>query len=87
MGGDASQGWLILKYESTIIDLLPGMFEKDLLTFNPGWDLAAQPLVSFTDVAELRDQKKESRVADETAAKSFMFMDSDGNSILIDQLG
>ena len=50
--GDAATGWLIMKNEQTIIGLFQGMFEKNMLTFNPGWDANAQPLDSFTDVRE-----------------------------------
>ena len=53
-GGDASQNWLILKNGDVVIGLFQGMFEKNLLTFNPGWDGNAQPLENFTDVRELQ---------------------------------
>ena len=49
-GGDAAQGWLVLKNGSVVIGLFQGMFEKNMLTFNPGWDQNAQKLASFTDV-------------------------------------
>ena len=54
MGGDQSAGWLILKNGSTVIGLFQGMFEKNILTFNPGWDQSASPLASFTDVREVQ---------------------------------
>src|SRR5688572_26617379 len=54
MGGDASQGWLILTSGPAIIGLFQGMFERNILTFNPGWDAAAQPLASFTDVRDIQ---------------------------------
>ena len=57
-GGDAAQGWLILKNGSRVIGLFHGMFEKNMLTFNPGWDQDAQNLASFTDVRELQRQLK-----------------------------
>jgi uncharacterized glyoxalase superfamily protein PhnB len=68
------------------------MFEKNILTFNPGWDSNAQKLATFTDVRELQRQLKAEGVqmvteADEstTGPASFMVVDPDGNSILIDQ--
>ena len=91
-GGDAKQGWLILKNGSTVIGLFQGMFEKNTLTFNPGWDANAQPLDEFTDVRELQRQLKAQGVAfameaDETTTGPghFMAVDPDGNPILVDQ--
>jgi lactoylglutathione lyase len=90
--GDASTGWLILKNGDTVIGLFQGMFEKNMLTFNPGWDQNAQPLEQFTDVRELQRQLKAQGVllvteADEsmTGPASFMALDPDGNPILVDQ--
>ena len=90
--GDASQNWLILKNGSHVIGLFQGMFEKNILTFNPGWDSNAQPLPSFTDVRELQRQLKAQGVefqkqADEatTGPASFVAVDPDGNTILVDQ--
>jgi catechol 2,3-dioxygenase-like lactoylglutathione lyase family enzyme len=90
--GDASQNWLILKNSSTVIGLFQGMFEKNILTFNPGWDSNAQKLPEFTDVRELQKQLKARGVAvineaDEstTGPDSFVVVDPDGNPILIDQ--
>jgi len=75
-----------------VIGLFQGMFDKNILTFNPGWDSDAQPVSSFTDVRELQRQLKASGVnmiseADESATgpASFMIADPDGNTILIDQ--
>ena len=91
-GGDASQNWLILKNGSCVIGLFQGMFEKNMLTFNPGWDSDAQELDAFTDVRELQRQLKAQGVeliseADEstTGPASFMAVDPDGNPILVDQ--
>ena len=91
-GGDASQNWLILKNGDHIVGLFQGMFEKNILTFNPGWDSNAQKKAAFTDVRELQRQLKAAGVpivkaADETTKGpgSFMVMDPDGNPILIDQ--
>ena len=81
--GDASQNWLILKNGNHAIGLFQGMFEKNILTFNPGWDSNAQPLASFTDIRDLQRQLK----ADEstTGPASFIALDPDGNPILVDQ--
>ena len=90
--GDMSQNWLILKNGEHVIGLFQGMFEKNLLTFNPGWDQNAQKLETFTDVRELQRQLKRQGVefmsqADEstTGPASFMLEDPDGNIILFDQ--
>ncbi|NOZ32418.1 MAG: VOC family protein [Alphaproteobacteria bacterium] len=90
--GDADQGWLILRNQGTVIGLFQGMFEKNSLTFNPGWDQNAQPLENFTDIRELQKQLKASGVeltteADETTSgpASFALVDPDGNPVLFDQ--
>ena len=90
--GDASQNWLILKNGDVTIGLFQGMFEKNILTFNPGWNSDAQPLGQFTDVRELQRRLKESGVeiltpADEssTGPGSFVIADPDGTPILVDQ--
>src|SRR5436305_12335842 len=57
-GGNAAQNWLILKNGDHVIGLFQGMFEKNILTFNPGWDQNAQTLSTFTDVRELQRQLK-----------------------------
>jgi catechol 2,3-dioxygenase-like lactoylglutathione lyase family enzyme len=91
-GGDASQNWLILKNSDHTIGLFQGMFEKNILTFNPGWDSNARELETYTDVRELQRQLKEQGLdliseADETTSgpASFMVADPDGNPILVDQ--
>ena len=90
--GDASQNWLILKNGDHAIGLFQGMFEKNILTFNPGWDSSAQKLDVFTDVRDLQRQLKAKGVALQTEADetstgpaSFMIVDPDGTPILIDQ--
>ena len=90
--GNASQNWLILKNGDHAIGLFQGMFEKNILTFNPGWDSNAQPLASFTDIRELQRQLKAQGVqllqeADETTTgpASLIAVDPDGNPILLDQ--
>ena len=90
--GDASKGWLILKNGNHVIGLFQGMFEKNILTFNPGWDSNAQKLSTFTDVRDLQRKLKAEGVtlmteADEktTGPASFIAVDPDGNPILVDQ--
>ena len=90
--GDASQNWLILKNGEHAIGLFQGMFEKNILTFNPGWDSNAQRLATFTDVRKLQLELKAQGVqleqeADEstTGPASFVVVDPDGNPILVDQ--
>lgn len=90
--GDQSQNWLIMKNGDSVIGLFQGMFDGNILTFNPGWNQEAQPLKEFTDVRELQRQLKDRGVnviseADEnsTGPASFMIADPDGNAILIDQ--
>jgi lactoylglutathione lyase len=90
--GDASQNWLIMKNGDHIIGIFRGMFEKNILTFNPGWDSNAQKLTTFTDVLDLQRQLKAQGVqlqqeADEntTGPASFLAIDPDGNPILVDQ--
>jgi lactoylglutathione lyase len=90
--GDASQNWLIMKNGDHVIGLFHGMFEKNMLTFNPGWDSNGRTLPEFTDVRELQRRLKKLAVplateADETTTgpASFMVIDPDGNPILVDQ--
>ena len=90
--GDAAQNWLILKNGDHAIGLFQGMLEKNILTFNPGWDSNTQKLASFTDIRDLQRQLKAQRVplqqeADEdtTGPASFIAVDPDGNPILVDQ--
>ena len=92
VGGDQSQNWLILRNSSHTIGLFQGMFDQNILTFNPGWDAEAQPLDFFTDIRELQRQLKEKGVqlvseADEetTGPASLVVVDPDGNTILVDQ--
>ena len=91
-GGDAAQNWLIMKNGDHTIGLFQGMFERNILTFNPGWDQDANKLDSFTDVRDLQRELKSQGVnieneADESATgpASFIVIDPDGNPILIDQ--
>ncbi|MBK8138703.1 MAG: VOC family protein [Chloroflexi bacterium] len=91
-GGDAAQNWLIMKNGDHIVGLFQGMFDKNILTFNPGWDQDASKLDSFTDVRALQRELKARGVKFETEADestsgpaSFVVVDPDGNPILIDQ--
>ena len=91
-GGDITQNWLILKNGETVIGLFQGMFEKNMLSFNPGWNQDAEAVEPFTDVRELqRDLKAQGlevlSEADEgtTGPASFMLVDPDGNPVLFDQ--
>jgi lactoylglutathione lyase len=90
--GDASQNWLILKNGNHVIGLFQGMFERNILTFNPGWDSNAQKLATFTDIRDLQRELKANGVvlqqqADETTSgpASLVAVDPDGNPILLDQ--
>ena len=90
--GDASQNWLMLRNSDTVIGLFQGMFEKNTLTFNPGWDSDAKPLASFTDVRDVQRKLKAQGVefvaeVDEGSAGpgSFIVVDPDGNPIFVDQ--
>lgn len=91
-GGDAAQNWLIMKNGDHVIGLFQGMFEDNILTFNPGWDQDANAVESFTDVRELQRELKARGIeiqteADEstTGPASLVIVDPDGNPILIDQ--
>ena len=90
--GNRALNWLIMKNGNHIIGLFQGLFDKNIMTFNPGWDSNAEPLASFTDVRELQRQLKAQGVqlineADEntTGPGSFIAVDPDGNPILFDQ--
>ena len=90
--GDMAENWVIMKNGDHVIGLFQGMFERNSLTFNPGWDSNAQPVGAFTDVRELQKQLKAQGVqliseADEstTGPASFMLADPDGNPIIVDQ--
>ncbi len=92
VAGDAAQNWLVLKNGETKIGIFQGMFERNMLTFNPGWDNSAQKVDQFTDVRELQRQLKAqgltlSPEADEstTGPAYFMLTDPDGNPVLVDQ--
>jgi catechol 2,3-dioxygenase-like lactoylglutathione lyase family enzyme len=92
IGGDESQGWLILRNGGCTIGLFQGMFEKNMLTFNPGWNVQCERLDDFTDVRDLQRQLKNHGIAfdseaaeDSNGPASFVISDPDGNPILVDQ--
>lgn len=90
--GEESHRFLIMKNGDTNIGLFEGMFDKNILTFNPGWDQDASPLDSFTDVRELHKQLKAKGLEilhpsldSDSGPASFSVIDPDGNPILFDQ--
>jgi catechol 2,3-dioxygenase-like lactoylglutathione lyase family enzyme len=92
IGGDQKQNWLILQNETSTIGLFQGMFDKNLMTFNPGWDRSGNALQDFDDVRDIQKMLKSrgltlTTAADEatTGPASLMVIDPDGNSILVDQ--
>ena len=92
IGGDPEQGWLILRNRDHVLGLFQGMFEENLLTFNPGWDQMCNELDSFTDVREIQSELKNRGItliseADGSTSgpASVMLSDPDENQILIDQ--
>lgn len=91
-GGNPDQRWLILQNGAATIGLFQGMFERNILTFNPGWDAACNELPGFTDVRELQRRLRERGIEPTTAADesttgpaSFIVVDPDGNPIYVDQ--
>ena len=91
-GGDQATNWLILQNESSTIGLFQGMFDKNIMTFNPGWDRSGRSLPDFDDVREIQKTLKDRGLAltteaDETSTgpASLMLLDPDGNPVLIDQ--
>ena len=92
VGGDVAEKWLILRNERHVIGLFQGMFDKNILTFNPGWDQQGSEVEPFTDVREIQKKLKElgvslSSEADESTRgpACITLLDPDGNPILIDQ--
>lgn len=91
-GGNQAQNWLIMRNGDHVLGLFQGMFDKNILTFNPGWTQHCETMKEFTDVRELQRHLKERGLpivnpADENSKgpASFMVVDPDGNTILIDQ--
>ncbi|HMN96216.1 MAG TPA: hypothetical protein PKC43_07875 [Phycisphaerales bacterium] len=92
IGGDAEQKWLILRNDGAIIGLFEGMFEQNILTFNPGWDQGGGELGQFEDIRDLQRRLRERGIqivseADDSSdgPASMILADPDGNTILIDQ--
>jgi catechol 2,3-dioxygenase-like lactoylglutathione lyase family enzyme len=92
IGGDAAQNWLILRNETSTLGLFQGMFDKNVLTFNPGWDPLGQPLAAFDDVRDIQRQLADQGIAPATPTDAagtgpacLMLTDPDGNPVLIDQ--
>jgi len=90
--GDIAQNWLILKNGDCNLGLFQGMFEKNIMTFNPGWDQNASPVESFNDIREIQQKLKaagikiEKEVDESTSGPaSFTVFDPDGNPVLLDQ--
>jgi catechol 2,3-dioxygenase-like lactoylglutathione lyase family enzyme len=91
-GGDITQNWLVLRNGDCIIGLFQDMFDRNILTFNPGWDIDANKLPSFTDVRELQKKLKADGIQPNPEAEEdgsgpgyFIIVDPDGNPIMFDQ--
>lgn len=91
-GGDQAQRWLIMKSGTTLIGLFQGMFEKNTLTFNPGWDSEAREVPGFEDVRSIQSKlqelgvKLDQKADGSTKGPAYITLtDPDGNPILIDQ--
>ena len=92
VAGQADQNWLILRNASTTIGLFQGMFDRNIMTFNPGWDAEGEALDEFTDLRELQRRLGAKGVdfevqadEDSTGPASFIVVDPDGNPVLFDQ--
>lgn len=92
MGGDQAQGWVILQGSGATIGLFHGMFDKNILTFNPGWDAKAQPVDGFEDIRDIQKKLRADGLefveeADEktTGPASLIVHDPDGNPVMLDQ--
>ncbi len=92
IGGDISQNWLILQNGETTIGLFQRMFEKNTLTFNPGWNSKVEKLKEFKDIRQIQQNLKEKDITfqskadgNSTGPASFLITDPDGNPILFDQ--
>jgi catechol 2,3-dioxygenase-like lactoylglutathione lyase family enzyme len=90
--GDIARNYLIMKNGNALIGLFQGMFENNMLTFNPGWDESANQLEQFDDVRSIQRHLKDKGVslmteADESTSgpASFVVLDPDGNAVLLDQ--
>jgi len=91
-GGNIDEHWLIMKNDDCIIGLFQGMFEKNMLTFNPGWDSSAQEVNPYKDVRVLQEELREKGIqflietdVNTEGPGHFIIEDPDGNPILVDQ--
>lgn len=91
-GGDLSQNWVVMKNGLAVIGLFQGMFDKNILTFSPGWDQDAKELGHYMDVREIQKELKKNGVAlkkeaDESSSgpEHVILEDPDGNQIMLDQ--
>jgi catechol 2,3-dioxygenase-like lactoylglutathione lyase family enzyme len=92
IGGDETQNWLILRNDNHCLGLFQGMFESNILTFNPGWDQQGKNIQEFTDIRDILKQIKSQGIEVEhesmpgnNGPANFALVDPDGNSILFDQ--
>lgn len=92
IGGQQERNWLILRNETAVIGLFQEMFDRNMLTFNPGWDRDANPIPGFTDVRDLQQALKARGLVpvseadpSSTGPASFVLADPDGNPVLVDQ--
>lgn len=91
-GGDISRNYLILQNGKCTVGLFQGMFEKNILTFNPGWNQKAETLSTYTDIRELKKELKSKGISiitdgvkETSGPGSLVIEDPDGNPILLDQ--
>ncbi|ASP32342.1 VOC family protein [Labrenzia sp. VG12] len=92
LGGSGDDGWVILKNGDTVIGLFQGMFDKNMLTFNPGWNQSAEKLDDYQDIREIQKELKakgyqfaSEAAEDGSGPASFVLVDPDGNPVLVDQ--
>lgn len=90
--GNVEQKWMVLKNKTATVGLFQDMIDKNMLTFNPGWDKNAVSVSKFTDIRKIQEQFKKNGLLDanqvapdSTGPANFMVIDPDGNPILIDQ--
>jgi lactoylglutathione lyase len=91
-GGDLSQNWVVMKNGIVVIGLFQGMFDKNILTFSPGWDQEAKELSSYTDIRDIQKELKKNgirlkkeAIEDSKGPEHFILEDPDGNQIMFDQ--
>lgn len=91
-GGDQAQNWLMMRNDEHVIGLFQGMFDSNIMTFNPGWDQNAQNIENFDDIRDIKQQLLDSGaslthdgVDKDSGPGSIMLKDPDGNMIMFDQ--